>query len=86
VAVTLHKINSGYLIQFVNGTGKTPLDQFIPLSEISVTLPRELPLNGIVYQPGEEGYSIFGIVKQGKTTFTIKQLDGFAEIVVPLEM
>jgi len=85
VELTLHKIENGYLIQFINGTGKIPLDQIVPLTNISVIVAKQLPVEGVVYQPGEEGYSIIGIVKQGKTTFTIKHLDGFAEIVVPLD-
>ena len=85
LAVTLHKIENGYLIQFVNGTGKTPLDQIIPLSKISVTIAKKLPVKGIVYQPGEEGYAIKGREEQDKTTFTINQLDGFAEIYIPFE-
>ena len=86
VAVTLHKIENGYLIQFVNGTGKTPLDQIIPLTDLSVTISKQVQAKGMVYQPGKEGYAIIGTVKQDKTTFTIKQLDGFAEIVVPVDM
>lgn len=83
VEITLHETENGYLVQFVNGTGKTPLDQIIPLSKISVTISKQVPVIGMVYQPGQEGYAINGIVEQGNTTFTIKQLNGFAEIFIP---
>ena len=59
------------------------MDQIIPLSDISVSIAKQLPVKGMVYQPGKEGYEINGIVEQGKTTFTIKQLEGFAEIFIP---
>ncbi len=85
IEITLHDIKNGYLIQFINGTGKIPLDQIVPLSKISVTIAKQVPVNGVVYQPGQEGYVIKGIVEQGKTTFTIKQLDGFAEIFIPFD-
>ncbi len=85
VEITLHETENGNLIQFVNGTGKTPLDQIIPLSDISVSIAKQLPVKGMVYQPGKAGYAIKGIVEQGKTTFTVKQLDGFAEIFIPFD-
>ena len=37
----------------------------------------------MIYQPGKKRYAIKGIVEQGKTTFTVKQLDGFTEIFIP---
>ncbi len=83
VEVTMHKIEKGYLIQFINGTGKTPLDQIIPLTDLSVTISKPFHSKVMVYQPGKEGYAILGNEKQGETTFTIKQLEGFAEIVIP---
>jgi hypothetical protein len=86
VEITLHETENGNLIQFVNGTGKTPLDQIIPLSDISVSIAKQLPVKGIVYQPDKEGYPITGIVEQGKTTFTIEQLNGFAEIFIPFDL
>jgi hypothetical protein len=85
VEITLHETESGNLIQIVNGTGKTPLDQIIPIPDISLSIAKQLPVKGMVYQPGKEGYEINGIVKQGKTTFTIKQLEGFAEIFIPFD-
>jgi len=86
VEITMHETENGNLIQFVNGTGKTPMYQIITLSEISVSISKELPVKGMVYQPGEEGYAIKGREEQGKTTFTLKQLDGFAEIFIPFEL
>lgn len=86
VEITFHKTENGNLIQFVNGSGKTPLDQIISLSDISVTIANRLPLKGMVYMPGEEGYAIIGIGEPGKTTYTIKRLNGFAEIFIPFDM
>lgn len=83
VEITMQEIDNGNLIQFINGTGKTPLDQIIPLSDITVSLSKELPVKGMVHQPGQEGYTITGSVVQGNTTFTLKQLNGFAEIYIP---
>ena len=83
IEITMHEIENGNLIQFVNGTGKTPLDQVIALSDISVSLSKKLPVNGMVYQPGQEGYAITGTVEQSNTTFTLKKLNGFAEIYIP---
>ncbi len=85
VEITMHETENGNLLQLVNGTGKTPLDQIIPLKNISVTVAKQLPVTGMVYQPGQEGYAINGIVEQANTTFTIKQLNGFAEIFIPFD-
>jgi hypothetical protein len=85
VEITLHEAENGNLIQFVNCTGKTPLDQIIPIPDISLSIAKLLPVNGMLYKPGKAGYAIEGIVEQGKTTFTIKQLDGFAEIFLPFD-
>ncbi len=84
VEITLHETEKGILIQFVNGTGKIPLDQIISLPDISVSVAKQLPAKGMVYQPGKDGYEIKGIREEGKTSFTIKQLDGFAEIYIAL--
>jgi type 1 glutamine amidotransferase len=85
VEITMHEAEKGYLFQLVNGTGKTPLDQIIPLSEISITIAKQLPVKGMVYMPGKEGYAIKGIMEQGTTTFTIKQLNDFTEIYIPFD-
>ena len=86
VEITMHETENGNLIQLVNGTGKTPLDGIIPLSDISITIAKQLPVKGMVYQPGKKGYVIKGITEQDKTTFTIKQLNGFAEIFIPFDI
>jgi len=86
VEITLHETGNGNLIQIVNGTGKIPLDQIIPIPDISLSIAKQLPVKGMVYQPGKAGYAIKGIVEQGITTFTIKRLDGFVEIFIPFDL
>ncbi|HEC43504.1 MAG TPA: hypothetical protein ENI20_11810 [Bacteroides sp.] len=83
VEITFNETRNGYLIQFVNSTGKTPLDEIIPLSNISVSISKQLPVDGMLHQPGREGSALEGSMEQGKTTFTIQQLKGFAEIFLP---
>lgn len=82
VNITAFQSGSKMVIHLLNGTGRIPLDEFVPVGPVNLKINKEMDGSCRWYVPGQETRALPAKRQEGSFTLSIEKLEGYGILVL----
>ena len=82
VDVTAFRADDAVVFHLVNGTGRVPLDEVVPLSDLAITVGIDADGPVHAHAPDDESAAVAATIHDGAVTIELAELGPYAQLVI----